>query len=356
MFIFLNFSCKKLESVNNSNPPQNNPTVKLDTVSIIQTTIDEIKRNLNDAFRLKFVTNRIRGEFSVINPSAWQGSFTLNTNVSKAELVFPSYYKISFDSISSPFSITSFADHHSRYEYRVLNSKDTNRLEYVWVERNLNNHPIDTMIYRMYQNNPYNWEKEYGIYLNSNIKVPYQVLTNLSPKWNELAKLKGYDMIERWVTSSATPTQAPNAVYKYKNFETCFYQNLSDSLVYFFKNSNQIDFSHKLNGFWLIEYPNFKRQVAFKINHQVFNGQKFIERNDSLIIVNTANTFIASYNFGALESEAGVSRYNIYDQNKNLEKYIIIDRGEWAGKKSTEETIKYVDLVNKITFIIRRPF
>jgi hypothetical protein len=354
LLLILLCACKKSDLGSNSINPGNTGNQKIDTTTLVNNTINGIRKILNDAFRLKFITNRVRGEYSIINPSAWQGSFNINSNVTKVNLVFPSYYKISPDSITSPYGITSFSDHHSRYEYRVLNNRDTNRLEYLWVQRNLNYHPIDTLIWRMYHNNPYNWEKEYGIYINSNIKIPSQVLADLNPKWYNLSKLKGYDMIERWLTNGSSSPQTPNSVYKYKNFETCFYQNLSDSLEFYLPNSTKFDFLHKLNGFWLIEYPTYRRQVGFKLNHQVYNGEKFIERIDSLVVVNTSNTYVSSYNFGAMDSEAGVSRYNVYDKNKSLEKYIIIDRGEWNGVKATEESITYVDFLNNLKFIYKR--
>jgi hypothetical protein len=342
-------SCKK---TNNDilNPAPNIPPAVIDSNKLISQISEELILNLNDAFRLKFVTNRVRGEFSVINPSAWEGSFTINYNVKKTDLIFPSYYRINEDSIYMP-SIVSFLDHHSRYEYRVKNNIDTNRLEYIWVERDLNNHPIDTMIHRMYQNTPYNWEKEFGIYLNSNIKVPINILP-LSKKWGNLKKLRGYDMIERWVTAGANTPE--NAKYTYKNFNTCFYQNLSDSLSFSFSNENNQDFLHLMKGFWLIEYPNFKRQVAFKINHTVYNGSKYFQRVDSSIVVDTSPNYVSTYNFGALTSEAGITRYNIYDQNMKLEKYLIVDRNEWNGSKSQVEKIKYVDLIQKIDFTISR--
>lgn len=321
-----------------------------DTNQFINDILSHIRTTLNDAFRLKFITNRVRAEYSVVNPSAWVGSFQLQPLATADSLIFPSYYAVPKDSIIAPMGRVTFGDHHTRWEYRVRSPSDTiARAEYIWIERNLMNHPIDTMVWRILQNKPYTWELESGLYFDSHIRVPSHVLTTLSPHWYGLTHLKGFDRIERFLSG-------PNSTYTYKNFATCFFQSLQDSLAYSFGPTAHADLLHELAGYWLIEYPTYKRPVAFQLRHVVSTASETIMRTDSVIVVNTnALETGAAFNFGAMGGEAGISIYT-WLTAQGIPRYrVVVDRGEWTGTPSTTERIAVDDFDTKRRYAIVRP-
>jgi hypothetical protein len=106
LFLITLISCKK---TNNDilNPSPNIPPTVIDSNKLISQISEEIILNLNDAFRLKFVTNRVRGEFSVINPSAWEGSFTINFNVNKRANPTIAYNDVSQNTNFSPSALNT---------------------------------------------------------------------------------------------------------------------------------------------------------------------------------------------------------------------------------------------------------
>jgi Bacterial Ig-like domain (group 2) len=321
-----------------------------DTNHIINQRLADIRSLLNDAFRLKFITNRVRAEYAVVNPQAWTGSFIISPQSNADSLVFPSYYHIPTETIISPIAKVTFGDHHTRWEYRVKVPRDTVvRAEYIWIERDLNKHPIDTFVYRIFQTQPYTWELESGNYIDSNIKVPTHVLSTLSPRWHSLTKLKGYDHIERFLSG-------PQSQYTYATFNTCYYQNVEDSLAYYYDASTPADMLHRLKGYWLIEYPTYRRQVAFKFDHVVTTTTAIVTRRDSTVIVNTnPQTFVGAYNFGAMDGEAGISTYTWSDSSRAITYRLIVDRGEWHGSAATTERVTLIDLVSRQTLTSTRP-
>lgn len=250
----------------------------------------------------------------------------------------------------SPLGKVTFGDHHTRWEYRVKVPSDTMiRAEYIWIQKDLSKHPIDTLVYRILQTQPYQWELESGNYIDSNIRVPMHVLPSLSPRWSALTKLRGYDRIERFLAGA-------NSRYTYGTFATCFYQNVEDSLAYYFAPSPQADILHELKGYWLIEYPTYRRPVAFKFTHVVTTPGGQVTRHDSVVVVNTnPQTFVEAYNYGAMGGEAGVSIYTRLDSQKSPQYQLIVDRGTWTGAPSTTEHVTLIDVMSHQRLTITRP-